>query len=222
MTNQQIETRTRLLDSAEQLFAERGIDATSLRAITTAAGANLASVNYHFGSKDELFREVVSRRIGPVNAERLHLLAEAEQAAAEQSPALEAVLNAFLAPALHLQSQREYSGKHIMCLMGRLYSEPRAEELKIMFFAEFKEVFERFIPALQRSLPDVPKADILWRFFFMVGSMAHLMSASDVLSHASGGLCDSNDTEASLKRLIDFSAAGFRSTDQEKVNSEPI
>ena len=68
MTNQQIETRTRLLDSAEQLFAERGIDATSLRAITTAAGANLASVNYHFGSKDELFREVVSRRIGPVNA----------------------------------------------------------------------------------------------------------------------------------------------------------
>ena len=150
------------------------------------------------------------------------MLAEAEQAAAEQSPALEAVLNAFLAPALHLQSQREYSGKHIMCLMGRLYSEPRAEELKIMFFAEFKEVFERFIPALQRCLPDVPRADILWRFFFMVGSMAHLMSASDVLSHASGGLCDSNDTEASLKRLIDFSAAGFRSTDQEKVNSEPI
>lgn len=222
MTNQQIETRTRLLDSAEQLFAERGIDATSLRAITTAADANLASVNYHFGSKDELFREVVSRRIGPVNAERLRLLAETEQKAGEKPPALEAVLSAFLAPALHLESQQESSGKHIMCLMGRLYSEPRAEELKIMFFAEFKEVFERFIPALQRCLPDVPKADILWRFFFMVGSMAHLMSASDVLSHASGGLCDPNDTAANLKRLINFSAAGFRSIYQEKVNGEPI
>lgn len=215
MNNQQTETRTRLLDSAEQLFAERGIDATSLRAITTAADANLASVNYHFGSKDALFREVVSRRIGPVNAERLRLLAEIERIASTEPPALEAVLNAFLSPALHLESQQESSGKNIMCLMGRLYSEPRAEELKMMFFAEFKEVFERFIPAIQRCLPDLPKVDILWRFFFMVGSMAHLMSASDVLSHASGGLCNPNDTESNLARLVDFSAAGFRAACRE-------
>jgi AcrR family transcriptional regulator len=210
MNNQHTETRTRLLDSAEQLFSERGIDATSLRAITTAADANLASVNYHFGSKDELFREVIARRIGPINAERLHLLEKIEREAGKKPLVLEAVLNAFLSPALHLDSQREYSGKHITCLMGRLYSEPRAEELKVMFFAEFKEVFERFIPALQCCLPTIAKVDILWRFFFMVGSMAHLMSASNVLSHASGGLCDPNDTEANLRRLVDFSAAGFR------------
>ncbi|MFT5087957.1 MAG: AcrR family transcriptional regulator [Candidatus Latescibacterota bacterium] len=222
MNNQHVETRTRLLDSAEQLFSERGIDATSLRAITTAADANLASVNYHFGSKDALFREVIARRIGPVNAERLQLLEETERAAGEKPPALEAVLNAFLSPALHLDSQREYSGKHIMCLMGRLYSEPRAEELKGMFFAEFKEVFERFIPALQRSLPTVAKVDILWRFFFMVGSMAHLMSASNVLSHASGGLCDPNDTESNLQRLVDFSAAGFRNSTGNETTSARV
>ena len=71
-------TRDRLLDVAERLFAERGVDATSLRAITTEAEANLASVNYHFGSKDGLFLEILARRTAPVNAERLRLLSLAE------------------------------------------------------------------------------------------------------------------------------------------------
>ena len=57
------DTRTRLLDAAERLFAERTYSETSLRAITTAAGANLAAVNYHFGSKERLFRAVFHRRV---------------------------------------------------------------------------------------------------------------------------------------------------------------
>lgn len=202
-------TRMRLLDAAEQLFAERGIDATSLRAITAAAGANLASVNYHFGSKDALFREVVARRIGPINAERLRLLDEATSQA-DGIPSLESVLSAFLAPALHLQSQRPQEGKHIMNLMGRLYSDPRADELKKLFYGEFKEVFQRFAPALRRAAPDLPHDEIVWRFFFVVGAMAHLMSAGDVLNYATNGLCDLENIEANLGRLVAFSAAGFR------------
>ncbi len=203
-------TRTRLLDVAEQLFAERGIDATSLRAITATAGANLASVNYHFGSKDALFREVVARRLGPINAERLRLLEEAKCQAADGNPPLESVLSAFLAPALHLQSQRPQEGKNIMNLMGRLYSDPRADELKKLFYGEFKEVFQRFTSALKHAAPDVADDEIIWRFFFVVGAMAHLMSAGDVLNHASNGLCDLEDVEANIGRLVAFSAAGFR------------
>ena len=71
MTTTTPHTRDRLLDSAERLFAENGVDATSLRHITNDAEANLASVNYHFGSKEELFRQVFARRIGPINQERL-------------------------------------------------------------------------------------------------------------------------------------------------------
>ncbi len=209
-------TRTRLLDVAEQLFAQRGIDATSLRAITAAAGANLASVNYHFGSKDALFREVVARRIGPVNAERLRLLDEAQRKA-NGNPSLESVLSAFLAPALHLQSQRPQEGKNTMHLMGRLYSDPRADELKKLLYGEFKEVFQRFTPALKRAAPDLEHDEIIWRFFFVVGAMAHLMSAGDVLDHASNGLCNLEDVEANLSRLVAFSAAGFRAP-----NSRPI
>ena len=69
------DTHDRLLDTAERLFAERGIDATSLHHITAEADAKLASVNYHFGSKEELIRELFARRIGPINRERLDQLA---------------------------------------------------------------------------------------------------------------------------------------------------
>ncbi len=71
-------TKTRILDTAEQLFAEKGYAATSIRNITTEAGVNLASVNYHFGSKETLLHQVFARRIGPVNEVRIRLLDEAE------------------------------------------------------------------------------------------------------------------------------------------------
>ncbi len=209
-------TRDRLLDVAERLFAQRGIDATSLRAITTAAEANLASVNYHFGSKDALFLEVLARRIAPINAERLRLLSEAEKQAGGIPP-LESILNAFFAPALSLYAQKDEDGKSIMSLMGRLYTEPRADELKKMFFSQLREVLQRFIPALKRALPELEQSEIIWRFFFVVGSMAHLMSAGDVLSFASNGLCTVEDNETSLQHLIAFSAAGLRAPPTEPL-----
>ena len=63
----QPDTKQRILDVAERLFATRGFHATSLRAITRAAEVNLAAVNYHFGSKDALLEAVMLRRLGPLN-----------------------------------------------------------------------------------------------------------------------------------------------------------
>src|SRR5438876_1103179 len=72
-------TQTKILDTAEGLFMEHGFEATSLRQITTAAGVNLAAVNYHFGSKEELFQTVLTRRLDPMNQERMTLLARFER-----------------------------------------------------------------------------------------------------------------------------------------------
>lgn len=200
------DTRDRLLDAAERLFAERGVDATSLRHITTEADANLASVNYHFGSKEELFHQIFTRRIGPMNQERIRLLDACE---AQQNPAeLECVLAAFLAPALRLRLDPAHGGEHFMCLMGRLFSEPN--EWKVLIMDEFKEIFERFIAALHKTLPDLPPHELTWRLFFMIGSMAHLMTAGDLLKFFTQGHCDSTDVEGTLRHLVDFSAAGFR------------
>src|SRR6266513_6418043 len=75
-------TKERILDAAEGLFMEHGFEATSLRSITATAAVNLAAVNYHFGSKEELFQAVLTRRLDPMNQERLDLLTKLERGAA--------------------------------------------------------------------------------------------------------------------------------------------
>src|SRR5580765_8036270 len=95
-------TKTRILDAAEQLFMEHGFEATSLRSLTTAAGVNLAAVHYHFGSKEELFQAVLTRRLDPMNVERIKLLERIEVEAPGRAPSCEKILFAMLIPALRL------------------------------------------------------------------------------------------------------------------------
>src|SRR5581483_10479047 len=92
------ETKQKILDAAERLIAEQGYDATSLRQIIGEAGVNLASIHYHFGSKEELLQAVVERRAAPVNAERLDLLARYEAEAGAKPVPIERIFHAFLAP----------------------------------------------------------------------------------------------------------------------------
>ena len=102
MTTEQQDTRDRLLDAAQRLFVQHGIDATSLRAITTEADANLASVNYHFGSKEELIYEVFARHLTPLNRARVSLLDDLETNAQDQRLPLETILEAFLKPTFEM------------------------------------------------------------------------------------------------------------------------
>src|ERR1700682_6647964 len=85
-------TKARILDAAEALFMEHGFEATSLRTITAAAGANLAAVNYHFGTKEELFEAVLARRLDPMNQERIDLLDKVEREAGGKPASCEKIL----------------------------------------------------------------------------------------------------------------------------------
>jgi len=96
------DTKTRILDAAELLFMEHGFEATSLRSLTSAASVNLAAVNYHFGSKEELFQAVLTRRLDPMNQERIDLLERVEREAAGKQVSCEKILSAMLIPALRL------------------------------------------------------------------------------------------------------------------------
>src|ERR1700741_5368588 len=95
-------TKQRILDTAESLFMEHGFEATSLRSITAAASVNLAAVNYHFGSKEELFQTVLTRRLDPMNHGRVGLLTPLEPEAAPRSLSCEKILTALFVPALDL------------------------------------------------------------------------------------------------------------------------
>src|SRR6478735_927974 len=95
-------TKTRILDAAERLFVEHGFEATSLRSLTSAAGVNLAAVNYHFGSKEELFQAVLTRRLDPMNQERIELLGRVEREAGGRTLSCDRILAAMFIPALKL------------------------------------------------------------------------------------------------------------------------
>src|SRR5512135_1854730 len=115
-------TKDRILDVAEALFMEHGYEATSLRSITATAEVNLAAVNYHFGSKEELFEAVLTRRLDPMNQERVDLLTALEREAAPHPVACERILNAMFIPALKLARDPPRGGTNFLRLLGRAYA----------------------------------------------------------------------------------------------------
>ena len=203
------DTKTVILDAAEQLFAAQGPNATSLRQVISKAKVNLAAIHYHFGSKESLMRTVLSRRLVPLNAERLALLESCERKSGKRPVPLPKVLEALVGPALRLSRDPERGGTVFMRLLGRCVLEPD-ETIQTMLNHQFHYVLERFTPALQRALPDLPPVDFFWRIHFLVGSMAHTMADSERLRSISGGLCDPDDTEGTISRLVAFLAGGLK------------
>ena len=203
-----IDTRQRILDAAERLFGERGFPATPLRDITTEAGVNVASVNYHFGSKEALLAEVLERRLKPINARRLELLDAVEARAGDGPPALEAVIRAFVSPPFHIQRRWGAAGQHYLRLVGRIHAETN-EDLRATFVKQFDEVFRRFTAALHRALPNLDDAELNWRMLFMIGSMAFTMCWGPTLAARGSGAA--RDPEDVLESLVLYATTGMAS-----------
>ena len=200
--------RERILHAAEQLFAEHGMSGVGLRAISAAAEVNLASIAYHFGSKDGLLEALFALRATPIAEERVRLLDEAEKQAAG-APKLEDILDAFVRPALTMGSQRS-GGPAFGRLRARLATEPETLSRKILSNA-FDASSHRFIDAIARALPHLPRAEVEWRFHFMLGAMYYTMANSGRIQALTGGRCDPGDVRRALRHMIPFLAAGFRS-----------
>jgi AcrR family transcriptional regulator len=199
-------TKTRILDSAEQLFAERGFDAASLRAITGKAGVNLAAVNYHFKSKEVLIREVLARRLSPLNRRRLEMLDQHEAKRGSRPVPIEDIVRSLVAP-LFEQRDSLSGGRYIASLLGRLYSEPRLWKI---FLEELGDTVSRFSAALRRALPHLSKGELFWRIHFAIGAMNHTLAGIHILEYQSDGACDVSDSEGTIERLTAFMSAGLQ------------
>jgi AcrR family transcriptional regulator len=209
-------TRRDLLDAAERLFADFGVDRASLRSITRDAGANLAAVHYHFGSKEGLVRAVLNRRLAPLNQRRLELLGEAERRHGG-APPVEEIVTSFVLPALEMV-QKERGGHAFARFLGRTFSEPN-EAIRSVILQEFGEIIERFTAALARALPELPPAEVYWRFHFMVGSMAHTVGLGFLAHRFSGGLCNPLDIDSVNRNLIQFVTGGMAMPPSKKATA---
>ncbi len=203
------ETRTRILDAAQALFASHGFDATSMRMITADAGVNLAAVNYHFGSKDALVQAVLRRHLQPLNSQRIQALDEAE-ALADGAPVKPHVLvESFFRSPLELAAGSD-AGREFMRLIGRTFTEP-SPTVRAFLVSEYAEVMSRYRDAFCRALPTVPVEDILWRLHFMLGAMSHAVAGIDALQVLTGVQVDEPDAMARMApRLMSFLLGGLR------------
>jgi AcrR family transcriptional regulator len=195
---EKVDTKSRILDSAEKLFGMNGFDGTSLRDITTAADVNLAAINYHFQSKDSLIDAIVARRIEPVNKKRFELLE-----AAGAHPTVEQILTAFMSPVMQVKVDA------VVPLIGRILSNPELFVERV-FHKHLAPVSQRFVEALSKALPELPPSEILWRLHFSVGVLTHTMLWGRIFPKITNGVCDISDREALVDRAVRFVAAGFR------------
>ena len=203
------DTRDRILDIAERLFMENGYEATSMRMITGAAEVNLAAVNYHFGSKEALLREVFRRRLSWLNRERLQALDRLEGQAGGAPLKPSQILEAFFGTLLRMGEDEALGGMTFLRLLGRTLTDP-AEFIRTFFASEYAEVIARYKQALFRALPDVPKAEIVWRLHFMLGATSHAISGADALNLLGEGTLDNSDAEVLYRRLMSFLLGGLR------------
>ena len=200
------DTKERILEAAERLFAAYGFAGTSLRAVTKEARVNLAAVHYHFGTKEDLLRAVLSRIVVPVNRERLRMLEQVEAAAGSDPPLLEAILEAFIAPDLRLIRDLGERGVIITRFLGRSYTEP-AEMVQALSREHYEELGQRFMEAYARALPEVPQAELYWRFKLVVGVLTYVLADTDPTD---GYAEDLSDVDGTVRRLVAFLAAGLR------------
>jgi AcrR family transcriptional regulator len=199
----QHETRTRILDAAEELFMLHGFEGTSMRLLTAKAGVNLAAVNYHFGSKDALIEALFRRRLDPMNEERIAALDRLEDCSAEN------IIRAFIGPSLRLIEDAKGGGRNFIRLLGRTYTEP-AKTVRALIGQMYAPTMERYKAALERALPQMPRDELVWRMHFMFGTLAYTLAATDTVQLIAG--CkpeDRHDARLLEERLTAFLAAGL-------------
>ena len=198
-------TKDRILGAAEELFAQFGFSGTSLRQVTSRADVNIAAVNYHFGSKENLVNEVFRRRMDEMSSQRLAAL----KAAVEANPReLEPILAAFVQPALAMAQDRHGGGAFVR-VIARAYAE-KNDGLRKFLSDHYGHVLREFSKAIAVAVPALSKEELYWRLDFLAGSLTYAMADFGLIKRPSG-VSESAHRERAARELIRFAAAGFKS-----------
>jgi len=204
MSLQHFSTKDRILHAAEELFAAQGFATTSLRQVTSRADVNIAAVNYHFGSKDNLVNEVFRKRMDEMSAQRLAALAAAKQAHPGE---LEPVLAAFVEPALAMAQDRHGGGAFIR-VIARAYAESN-DSLRKFLSDQYGHVLRDFARAIDACVPGLGKEELYRRLDFLSGALTYAMADFGLIKRPHG-VSESTHRARAAKSLIRFAAAGFK------------
>ena len=200
-------TKERLLVVAGELFADRGFDSVSLRMITDRANVNLASVNYHFGSKEELIGAVVDDIVRPVNERRLSLLSLIDYT--KEDP-IRKIIHAFIDPVFDLSDSGNDDNKYYKLISRCIAS--RDERVSSIIIKQFPEVLAQFVSALTKALPSIDSNSAHLKIMFMAGALADSLFHIENLLLISEGRFDLNSTEVLKSELVSFLLTGMNAS----------
>ena len=205
----QADTKTRILDAAEGLFARDGFHLTSLRALTALAKVNLAAVNYHFGGKEALLQAVIERRLQPLNKIReeklVAVLAAAEHV--KRPPQVEALLRAFIEPTLAFRRSGP-GAENFVALIGRSMSDPDPT-VRNSFLQQVSPLLLLIVKGLRQALPELPVEILQARLQFTLAAMGQVMCSSDKPLFSPQTLPQPLTDEEMGQQLLRFSLAGL-------------
>ena len=204
-------TKNRILDVAEVLFTEHGFSDTSLRAITGQANVNLASVNYHFGSKKILIQAVLDRYVKvlmPMLNDEFNAFRKSNE-----PHSIQRVFQCFVKPILALNQVRPGGATRFLILLGRGYVESQGHLRKFMN-VHYGDVMDNLLKSIHLACPQLSPEDIFWRLHFTLGTVVFTMTSHKALLEISAAdYGQTPDLEAVITKLIPYVSSGFVAKD---------
>ncbi|EJL6577524.1 TPA: TetR/AcrR family transcriptional regulator [Vibrio cholerae] len=198
-------TKEKILDVAEGLFAEYGFNDTSLRTITSKAGVNLASVNYHFGDKKTLVRAVLNRYLEAFMPEMKQSL---ERLNERDDYDMAEVFEALRAPLRSLSELRPNGTSRFMLLIGRGYTDVQGH-LRWFIINRYNDVLTLFTDSVLKANPNLTRETLFWRLHFTLGTCVFTMASSQALAEiAENDFGSKVDPKSVVDQLIPYLAAG--------------
>ncbi|EOX4278415.1 TetR/AcrR family transcriptional regulator [Vibrio cholerae] len=198
-------TKEKILDVAEGLFAEYGFNDTSLRTLTSKAGVNLASVNYHFGDKKTLVRAVLNRYLEAFMPEMKQSL---ERLNERDDYDMAEVFEALRAPLRSLSELRPNGTSRFMLLIGRGYTDVQGH-LRWFITNRYNDVLTLFTDSVLKANPNLTRETLFWRLHFTLGTCVFTMASSQALAEiAENDFGSKVDPKSVVDQLIPYLAAG--------------
>ncbi|BCS96695.1 TetR family transcriptional regulator [Desulfoluna limicola] len=202
-----MDTKTKILDSAEKLIVELGADKASMRKITEEAGVNVAAINYHFGSKDNLISAIVTRFLTPLEEDQTTRLKKVMEKAGDEAPVLEDLLRSQLEPLYEFAvSNPDW--------MNVFHQFAAAYENEDFFKQNLKAILEKKLlylaDCMEMALPHLPRMSLLRRIAFFRLSAFGIMKGECIMEESIAILGIDSDPEAMLEELILYIASGLR------------
>ena len=204
------QTQIRIIEAAEIEFAEHGFGGASIREITSRADVNVAAINYHFGTKEDLFKQMIRYRIEPINNERIKLLDAVEKENKPNAVPLETVIDIIVRPLLSKLITEECSAFHFMKAMGKAMGEEE-RFMKDLYEDCLKEALVRFVRAIGASLGEPSFEKVVYGMHFLSSSMVGAMLQHTRLEYMGQGKIDLNNVDELVDHLVAFISGGLKS-----------